>query len=871
MPRNFYSNSNRRIGRVCNSVLLILATIICSTSACATPQGRVQRVQRPRQITREISIIPQPGSITLNEGYFEFSPNTKIIATDRVAVNAATSLNNILSERYRFTLQVTTDTGAPNSITFLPASDQSQLGAEGYSLRIEPDSIQISGADRGMFYGIQSLVQLFPADSNGETQLPAAVIRDAPRFGYRGMHLDVARHFMPVEFVKKYIRLISRYKYNYFHWHLTDDQGWRIEIKQYPKLTEIGSWRPDTVRDEDYLNTFKGPNPYKGPNRYKGFGKGDNTPVKGFYTQEQIRDIVNYARERYVTIIPEIDLPGHSAAALASYPEFGCKKNHKYEVHRTWGAFPDILCPTEPTFKFIEGVLNEVISLFPDSPYIHIGGDEVKFTQQWAESPDVQNLLRTEKNVSTMGDVQKWFMERVAGFVNSKQKKAIVWDEMVPIGLPPNATVMVWDKVQNATIAARLKHKVIRSPMKGTYFDHRLDDKDPSKSIYTNPITLESVYDFDPTAGFSPEEARYIIGGQGCLWTEMMKTPEDVEYKMFPRAIALAEALWSRRENKNINRFTNRLNKEYRNLDREQVNYRVPLSETPQRTTAQVFQPVFETAVPGMRVSGRPLVSVQQVLQARSLGGKAVPYRISVPPDYESSNRRFPVLYLLHGVNGNENEWWDRSQLTEYASKYQMIVVTPGVGDSWYANSASDTGARYEDVIVYDLIPYIDAHYRTISNREGRAIAGVSMGGLGAMKLALRYPQLFEFAGSLSGPFDVPITGRWGKAPSAKMLRDLQLIFGDEGSQTRRENDVFQLLNQALNGNTVLPYLYVSSGISDPLPQVAQSNQRFAQALGAKDLRFEYNKRPGTHDWRLWDSEIFLMLGRMCVFMKRIC
>jgi S-formylglutathione hydrolase FrmB len=266
-----------------------------------------------------------------------------------------------------------------------------------------------------------------------------------------------------------------------------------------------------------------------------------------------------------------------------------------------------------------------------------------------------------------------------------------------------------------------------------------------------------------------------------------------------------------------------------------------------------------------------PLAAMHQILQASSLDGAELPYRVFVPADYGETERRYAVLYLLHGLQGNENDWWQRSHLPEYAAKYQLIIVMPGVGDTWYANSASNPKARYEDVIVSDLIPYIDAHYRTIATRDDRAIAGLSMGGLGAMKFALRYPRLFAFAGSFSGAFDVPRTARLGKSPSAKMLKDLHAIFGDEKSETRRENDVFWLLDQAKKDKTTLPYLYVSSGSSDPLPQVSESNPRFAEALSARNLRFEYNERPGTHDWQFWDSEINLMLGRMCVFMKVIC
>ncbi|HEX8144131.1 MAG TPA: alpha/beta hydrolase family protein [Pyrinomonadaceae bacterium] len=279
-------------------------------------------------------------------------------------------------------------------------------------------------------------------------------------------------------------------------------------------------------------------------------------------------------------------------------------------------------------------------------------------------------------------------------------------------------------------------------------------------------------------------------------------------------------------------------------------------------------QPSAATVQPS---PARAPVVTREKIEAPSLGGAPLPYRVLVPPDYAQGSKRYAVLYLLHGLTGNEDDWWDRSKLAQYAARYRLIIVTPGVGDSWYANSASDPRARYEDAIIRDLIPHIDAHYRTIASREGRAIAGLSMGGLGAMKFALRYPQLFAFAASFSGAFDVPMTARLGKSPGPRMLAELRRVFGDERSQTRTENDVVVLLQQPLPKDTRFPHLYVSTGKSDPLPQVALGNPRFAEALKARKLDYEYYERPGTHDWRFWDSEINIMLGRMCVFMPQIC
>lgn len=267
-----------------------------------------------------------------------------------------------------------------------------------------------------------------------------------------------------------------------------------------------------------------------------------------------------------------------------------------------------------------------------------------------------------------------------------------------------------------------------------------------------------------------------------------------------------------------------------------------------------------------------PASATRETLAAASIGGKPLPFRVLLPRGYDSDTYgRYPVLYLLHGLTGDENDWVTRSRLMEYAARYRLIVVMPGAGDTWYANSATDPGARYEDAIIKELIPHVDSKYRTVAAREGRAIAGLSMGGLGAVKLALRYPEMFAFAGSFSGAFDVPRTASLGKRPSARMLKDLRRVFGGEGSQTRRDNDVFALLQQPLPKGTRLPYLYVSMGRSDPLPQVSESNPRFGRALRAQKVEHEYHERPGTHDWRFWDSELESMLRRLCAHVPRAC
>jgi hexosaminidase len=372
------------------------------------------------------------------------------------------------------------------------------------------------------------------------------------------MHLDVARHFQPVEFVKKFIDLMAQYKFNYFHWHLTDDQGWRIEIKKYPKLTEIGSKRPETQLGA-YTTTFKG----------------DGIPVEGFYTQEQIKEVVQYAKERYITVIPEIEMPGHASAALAAYPQFGCKSDYPYKVQMTWGIFKEVFCPRDETFKFLEDVLDETIKLFPDSPYIHIGGDEV-LKDHWKESGFVQELMKRE-NLKDEHEVQSYFIRRIEKFINSKGKKIIGWDEILEGGVAPNATIMSWRGMKGGIEAAKAKHDVIMTPTDYSYFDYLQGDASKEPVGQSAFLPLEKVYSFDPMPKeLNDDEAKYILGGQGNVWTEYMKTPAAVEYMVFPRMLAIAEVLWSMPANKDYADFRRRLVAHLARFDKLNVKYRTP-------------------------------------------------------------------------------------------------------------------------------------------------------------------------------------------------------------------------------------------------------------------------------------------------------
>lgn len=512
--------------------------------------------------SNEINIIPKPASITPANGSFTLNRNTVIVAKER---DNRRSAEILVSQLRAVGLQPKIVSKPPlqNYIQFLPPNLAIQHGAipraqSFYGLQVEPTCVRIEGFDRGQFYGIQTLMQMLPIESGATATIPAVRILDTPRFDYRGMHLDVARHFQPVEFVKKFIDQMAQYKFNYFHWHLTEDQGWRIEIKKYPRLTEIGSKRPETMKDRNFA-------PYVG----------DGIPHGGFYTQEQIKDVVAYAKARHITVIPEIELPGHASAALAAYPQFGCKADYQYKVQTTWGIFKEVFCPTEETFKFLEDVLDETIALFPDSPYIHIGGDEV-LKDHWKESPFVQELKKRE-NLKDEHEVQSYFIRRIEKFINAKGKKMIGWDEILEGGLAPNATVMSWRGMKGGIEAAKSKHDVIMTPTDYVYFDYGQGDPAYEPLNIGSYVPLEKVYAFEPVPPeLTADEAKYIIGGQANVWTEYMKTSSHVEYMAFPRMLALSEVLWSKKEDRDFGDFRRRLYINFPRLDKQNVNYRIP-------------------------------------------------------------------------------------------------------------------------------------------------------------------------------------------------------------------------------------------------------------------------------------------------------
>lgn len=496
---------------------LVLAILLIATSCQKTKK-------------QEIFIIPQPQEINFGDSFFLFNKNTKVVYDDETLKQNADYFTELIDNTLGYSL-VTEEfekVKSNRNVVLKFLGDKDYLGKEGYKMQILPDNIFIFAANqKGIFYGLQSLYQLILIDTTeGPILIPTMEITDKPRFSYRGMHLDVCRHMFPVEFVKKYIDLLALYKFNTFHWHLTEDQGWRIEIKKYPKLTEIGSWRKETLIGHGGKETKE----------Y------DGKPYGGFYTQDEIRDIVEYAAKRQITIIPEIEMPGHSLAALAAYPELGCTTG-PYEVATRWGVFKDIYCTKDETFEFLENVLTEVMELFP-SKYIHIGGDEAP-KARWKECSICQGVIERE-DLADEHELQSYFIQRIEKFLNKNGRSIIGWDEILEGGLAPNATVMSWRGTDGGIAAARQDHDAIMTPGSHCYFDHYQSNPDTEPLAIGGFTTLEKVYSYNPIPdSLTIEEAVHILGTQGNVWTEYMETPDYVEYMVLPRMAALSEVNWS--------------------------------------------------------------------------------------------------------------------------------------------------------------------------------------------------------------------------------------------------------------------------------------------------------------------------------------
>ncbi|RTY92475.1 glycoside hydrolase family 20 protein [Flavobacterium sp. GT3R68] len=498
-----------------------------------------------------LPIIPQPKELKRMDGNFTINRTTKIVVKEVAFQKDADLFNQFLLMNYGYELQIVSYTKGHTNIIEIQRATEGNSGS--YTLNILPSKTQIaSNESQGIFYAFQTLIQLLPLERDKQITLPCLQIKDEPKYQWRGMHLDVGRHLFPTAFIKKYIDYMAMYKMNTFHWHLTEDQGWRIEIKKYPKLTQIAAWRKGSIvghyRDQIY----------------------DTIRYGGFYTQDEIKEVVAYAKKRHITVVPEIEMPGHSQAALAAYPELACTSG-PFEVATKWGVLEDVYCPNEATFEFLENVLTEVLELFP-SEYIHIGGDECPKIR-WKNCAHCQALIKSE-GLKNEHELQSYFIKRIEKFLNFKGRKIIGWDEILEGGLAPNAAVMSWRGTQGGIDAAKQHHNVVMTPSSHCYFDHYQGDPKYEPIAIGGYTPVEKVYAYDPTpAALSPEEAKYIMGAQGNVWTEYINTPEHVEYMTMPRMAALAEVVWGTSNPNNYKDFQNRLLQHFAVLDKMGVNY----------------------------------------------------------------------------------------------------------------------------------------------------------------------------------------------------------------------------------------------------------------------------------------------------------
>jgi hexosaminidase len=500
----------------------------------------------------EYNIIPYPQQLIPESGSFSFNKHTVILCSlgnPQIYQLAGQFRDQIqLVSGLKLDIRDLVSADSVNSVLF--QSSTSVTNPEGYSLNISPKTIRIlANAPVGFFYGLQTLYQLLPSEIYGKKlhkefkwSAPAVRIIDSPRFGYRGLHLDVCRHFFPVEFIKKYIDAMAIHKFNTFHWHLTDDQGWRIEIKKYPRLTGIGSRRDETLVGY-YYERF--------PQQF------DGKPCGGFYTQKEAREIVAYAKERFITVIPEIEMPGHAQAAIASYPFLSCTPDSTVKVATKWGIFKDVYCPSDTTFHFLEDVLTEIMDIFP-SKYIHVGGDEC-LKDRWKTSAQCQSLIKS-LNLKDENGLQSYFIQRIEKFVNSKGRQIIGWDEILDGGLAPNATVMSWRGIEGGIAAAKSGHDVIMTPSDYCYFDKYQADPETEPTTIGGYLSLSKVYQYEPIpAELTQEEGKHVLGAQANVWTEYMPTTESVEHMAFPRLSAMAEVVWGTKENRNWESFCKRM------------------------------------------------------------------------------------------------------------------------------------------------------------------------------------------------------------------------------------------------------------------------------------------------------------------------
>ncbi len=535
-------------------MLLAAASMICSFNNLSGQDKLSQEAA--------ISIIPQPLTVSVSPGHFIISKNVQIFIDPNSAElkRMSATLSEHIKSATGYSLPVKAGGKSGERFIQLTLKDaQDSLGTEGYQLRSDSGGIVLSAnTPQGIFHGMQTIYQLMPVSSrtqrDSEIRIPAVTIVDKPRYGWRGMMLDVGRHFYPVDFVKQFIDYLAMHKMNTFHWHLTEDQGWRIEIKKYPELLKTSAFREGTLIGA-YTNNQQF----------------DTVRYGGFYTQKQIRDVVAYAKDRYITVIPEIEMPGHAVAALAAFPELSCTGG-PFKVGKTWGVYDDVFCAgNEKTFEFLENVLTEVVDLFP-SPIIHIGGDESPKTR-WKACSKCQARIKAE-GLKDEHELQSYFIKRIENFLLTKNKNIIGWDEILEGGLAPKAAVMSWRGTEGGIAAAKQHHEVVMSPNSHVYFDHYQAKQSTEPLAIGGYTTLQKVYSYEPTPSeLNAEEAKYIKGVQANLWTEYIPETAKVEYMAMPRMAALAEVAWTQPFRKDWENFMWRMENQYARYAAKGINY----------------------------------------------------------------------------------------------------------------------------------------------------------------------------------------------------------------------------------------------------------------------------------------------------------
>ncbi len=540
---------------------ILLISIITSLFLSAFAQKKLDETSK-NQIP---DIIPFPQLVEMKAGKFEIDKKTIIVASGQDEKQIAKLLSQRIEKLSGLTLQITSKKNKSNFIS-LVLSQNEKLGAEGYLIKSSANSVEIEAkTTHGLFYALQTIYQVLPVEVFSINQkqkqtvfIPAMQITDNPRFSYRGMHLDVSRHFFSVEFIKKYIDILAMHKMNTFHWHLVDDQGWRIEIKKYPKLTEIGSKR---INRED-----------------KPWGKrnyeitGDTTYYEGFYTQDQVKEVVRYAQERFITVVPEIEMPAHVMCAIAAYPELSCSQKQIEVPSGSVWPITEIYCAgNDFVFTFNQDVLSEIMELFP-SKYIHIGGDEATKTN-WEKCSKCQQRMKDE-NLADVHELQSYFIKRIEQFIVSKGRQLIGWDEILEGGLAPEATVMSWRGINGGIQAAKAGHDVVMTPVSHCYFDYYQNNPDGEPLAIGGYTPLKKVYDYEPIPDeLTKQQAVHILGAQANLWTEYMPDGKHVEYMALPRMAALAEVVWSNKEIKNWDNFKMRMLTQFKRYEAADYNY----------------------------------------------------------------------------------------------------------------------------------------------------------------------------------------------------------------------------------------------------------------------------------------------------------